>query len=155
MSEWEPKIVAFLCNWCGYAGADMAGVSRLQFAPNAREVRVTCSSRIHPKLIMDAFLEGSDGVLVCGCHLGDCHYLRANELTEETIRVTRIAMGEIVVVVGPNGSGKSTLIDLLSGYLKPETGTIRLNGALLQFIKRTELASLLTVVPQRFAFNFI
>jgi heterodisulfide reductase subunit A len=94
-AHFEPRILAFLCNWCGYAGADMAGVSRLQFAPNAREVRVTCSSRIHPKLIMDAFSEGSDGVLVCGCHLGDCHYLRANELTEETIRLTRIALEEI------------------------------------------------------------
>ena len=61
-AHFEPRILAFLCNWCGYAGADMAGVSRLQFAPNAREVRVTCSSRIHPKLIMDAFSEGSDGV---------------------------------------------------------------------------------------------
>jgi heterodisulfide reductase subunit A-like polyferredoxin/coenzyme F420-reducing hydrogenase delta subunit len=91
-AHFEPRILAFLCNWCGYAGADMAGVSRLQFAPNAREVRVTCSSRIHPKLIMDALSEGSDGVLVCGCHLGDCHYLKANELTEETIRVTKIAM---------------------------------------------------------------
>ena len=94
-AHFEPRILAFLCNWCGYAGADMAGVSRLQFAPNAREVRVTCSSRIHPKLIMDALSEGSDGVLVCGCHLGDCHYLKANELTEETVRLTRSAMEEI------------------------------------------------------------
>ncbi len=94
-AHFEPRILAFLCNWCGYAGADMAGVSRLQFAPNAREVRVTCSSRIHPKLIMDAFSEGSDGVLVCGCHLGDCHYGKANELTEETIAAARIALEEI------------------------------------------------------------
>jgi len=85
----EPKIVGFLCNWCGYAGSDMAGVSRMQYAPTVREIRVMCSSRIHPKFIYQAFLKGIDGVLLCGCHLGDCHYMKANEQTEKTIKATQ------------------------------------------------------------------
>lgn len=85
-SHFEPKIVGFLCNWCGYAGSDMAGVSKIQYAPNVREIRVMCSSRIHPKFIASAFLNGIDGVLVCGCHLGDCHYINANYQTEKTIK---------------------------------------------------------------------
>ena len=87
--SFEPRVVAFLCNWCGYAGSDMAGVSRMQFAPNAREIRVMCSSRIHPKFIYEAFMEGIDGVLICGCHLGDCHYMRANEQTETMVETTK------------------------------------------------------------------
>ena len=79
MSEgWEPKIVAFLCNWCSYAGADLAGVSRLQYPPNIRVVRVPCSGRINPLFILAALQNGADGVLVSGCHPGDCHYLSGN-----------------------------------------------------------------------------
>jgi F420-non-reducing hydrogenase iron-sulfur subunit len=75
---WEPKIVAFLCNWCSYAGADLAGVSRLQYPPNIRVVRVPCSGRINPLFILAALQNGADGVLVSGCHPGDCHYLSGN-----------------------------------------------------------------------------
>jgi F420-non-reducing hydrogenase iron-sulfur subunit len=79
MSEaWEPKIVAFLCTWCSYAGADLAGVSRLQYPPNIRVVRVPCSGRINPLFILAALQNGADGVLVSGCHPGDCHYLSGN-----------------------------------------------------------------------------
>lgn len=82
MSEkenFEPKIVGFLCNWCAYAGADLAGVSRIQYPPNIRIVRVMCSGRIDPAFILEAFRNGSDGVLVAGCHLpSDCHYLNGN-----------------------------------------------------------------------------
>jgi len=77
-SEFQPKIVGFLCNWCSYAGADLAGVSRIQYPPNLRIVRVMCSGRIHPALILEAFRNGADGVLVAGCHLGDCHYISGN-----------------------------------------------------------------------------
>jgi heterodisulfide reductase subunit A len=94
-AHFEPKIIGFLCNWCGYAGSDMAGVSRLQYAPNVREIRVMCSSRIHPRFIMEAFLNGIDGVLVCGCHLGDCHYMKANYHTEKTIKAARKALEKI------------------------------------------------------------
>ena len=76
--EWEPKILAFLCNWCSYAGADLAGVSRIQYPPNIRVVRVPCSGRINPYFIVKALLDGWDGVLVSGCHPGDCHYLTGN-----------------------------------------------------------------------------
>jgi len=75
----EPKIVGFLCNWCSYAGADLAGVSRIQYPPNIRVVRVMCSGRIEPSFILEAFKDGADGVLVAGCHLpSDCHYLSGN-----------------------------------------------------------------------------
>jgi F420-non-reducing hydrogenase iron-sulfur subunit len=74
----EPKIVAFLCNWCSYAGADLAGVSRLQYPTNVRVVRVPCSGRINPLFIIKALQEGADGVLVAGCHPGDCHYISGN-----------------------------------------------------------------------------
>lgn len=78
MTAFEPKIVAFLCNWCSYAGADLAGVSRIQYAPNIRIIRVPCSGRINPFYIVKALQNGVDGVLVSGCHPGDCHYLSGN-----------------------------------------------------------------------------
>jgi len=77
--EFEPKILAFCCNWCSYAGADLAGTSRIQYPPNARIIRVMCSGMVHPNLVIDALTKGADGVLICGCHIGDCHYLEGNE----------------------------------------------------------------------------
>jgi F420-non-reducing hydrogenase iron-sulfur subunit len=77
--DFEPKIVGFLCNWCAYAGADLAGVSRIQYPPNIRIIRVMCSGRIDPTFILEALKNGADGVLVAGCHLpSDCHYLSGN-----------------------------------------------------------------------------
>ncbi|MFC1849338.1 hydrogenase iron-sulfur subunit [candidate division CSSED10-310 bacterium] len=76
---WEPRIIAFFCTWCTYTAADMAGVSRIKYAPNIRIVRVMCSGRIDPQFIMVAFSQGADGVLIGGCHPGDCHYLNGNE----------------------------------------------------------------------------
>ena len=76
--EFEPKIVAFFCNWCTYLGADLAGTSRLKYAPNARVVRVMCSGRVDPQFVMAAFAHGADGVLIGGCHPGDCHYQEGN-----------------------------------------------------------------------------
>jgi F420-non-reducing hydrogenase iron-sulfur subunit len=77
-TNWEPKIAAFLCNWCSYAGADLAGVSRLQYPANIRVIRVPCSGRINPLYIAKALQGGVDGVLVSGCHPGDCHYISGN-----------------------------------------------------------------------------
>jgi len=77
-AEWEPKIIAFLCNWCSYAGADLAGTSRLQYPPYIRIIRVPCSGRINPIYIVNALMDGADGVMVSGCHPGDCHYLAGN-----------------------------------------------------------------------------
>ena len=73
-AEFEPTIIGFLCNWCSYAGADMTGTSRLSYPPSIRIIRVPCSGRIEPLYVLKAFLEGADGVLVAGCHPGDCHY---------------------------------------------------------------------------------
>jgi len=74
----EPRILAFLCNWCSYAGADLAGTSRIQYPTTLRVLRVPCSARVNPQFILKALQEGADGVLVSGCHPGDCHYLEGN-----------------------------------------------------------------------------
>jgi len=76
--NFEPTIVAFLCNWCSYTGADLAGTSRMKYASNIRIIRVMCSGRIEPTFVLSAFNEGADGVLICGCHPGDCHYHEGN-----------------------------------------------------------------------------
>jgi F420-non-reducing hydrogenase iron-sulfur subunit len=77
-ADWQPRIVALLCNWCSYTGADLAGISRLSWSPAVRIVRVMCSGRVDPTLIADAFRLGADGVIVSGCHPGDCHYQDGN-----------------------------------------------------------------------------
>lgn len=74
----EPNIIAFVCNWCSYAGADMAGSMRLKYTPNVKLIRVMCSGRVDPEFIMEAFRGGADGVMVLGCHPGDCHYIEGN-----------------------------------------------------------------------------
>ena len=76
--EFQPKIVAFFCNWCTYGGADLAGVSRLQYPPNFRAIRLPCTGRMSPKFILEAFKRGADGVWVSGCHPGDCHFIAGN-----------------------------------------------------------------------------
>ena len=78
MEEFKPTIVSFLCNWCSYTGADLAGTSRMTYAPNIRVIRVMCSGRVDPTFVLTAFKEGADGVLICGCHPGDCHYHEGN-----------------------------------------------------------------------------
>jgi len=78
MSEFEPKIIAFVCNWCTYAGADLTGTSRIKYASNVRIVRLPCTGRIDFMLLMKAFSRGADGVIVCGCHPNDCHYTSGN-----------------------------------------------------------------------------
>ena len=78
MEQFEPKIVGFFCNWCSYAGADLAGTSRTKYPPNIRIIRLMCSGRADERLILKAFAAGADGVLVCGCHPGDCHYQKGN-----------------------------------------------------------------------------
>ena len=97
MSElFEPKIVGFLCNWCSYAGADLAGTSRLSYPPNIRIVRVPCSGRVDPLFVARAFKEGADGVLVLGCHPGDCHYSDGNYVARRRFAV----MQELLFFLG-------------------------------------------------------
>ncbi len=79
----KPSILVFCCNWCSYAGADLAGVSRFQYPPNIRIIRVMCSGRIDPAFVLKALKDGADGVLISGCHIGDCHYISGNEYTKE------------------------------------------------------------------------
>jgi F420-non-reducing hydrogenase iron-sulfur subunit len=83
--QFEPRVLAFACNWCSYAGADLAGVSRFQYHPSVRIIRVMCSGRIDIGLILTAFEKGMDGVIISGCHPGDCHYISGNEKAEKTI----------------------------------------------------------------------
>jgi F420-non-reducing hydrogenase iron-sulfur subunit len=77
-ARWQPRIVAFFCNWCTYTAADLAGVSRLKYAANVRVIRLMCSGRVDPQFILDALVRGADGVLIGGCHPGDCHYVEGN-----------------------------------------------------------------------------
>ena len=77
-SDFEPRIISFLCTWCTYTAADTAGISRMRYPPNADIIRVMCSGMVHPSLVIDALTKGADGVLICGCHHGDCHYLEGN-----------------------------------------------------------------------------
>ncbi|MEM2925776.1 MAG: hydrogenase iron-sulfur subunit [Methanocellales archaeon] len=78
----KPKILAFACNWCSYAGADLAGISRIQYPANVRIIRVMCSGRVDPLFVLEAFNSGVDGVLISGCHIGDCHYINGNIIAE-------------------------------------------------------------------------
>ena len=88
-STWQPRIVAFFCNWCTYTAADLAGVSRLKYAPNVRVIRLMCSGRVDPQFILDALSRGADGVLIGGCHLGDCHYVEGNYKTLRRFEMLR------------------------------------------------------------------
>ncbi|HEU65066.1 MAG TPA: hydrogenase iron-sulfur subunit [Chloroflexi bacterium] len=89
MDDFEPKVVAFCCNWCSYAGADLAGTSRMQYPPNIRIIRVMCSGRVNPFFVLKALSVGADGVLVLGCHPGDCHYLTGNYRTRRRLSITK------------------------------------------------------------------
>jgi coenzyme F420-reducing hydrogenase delta subunit len=87
--SYEPKIIGFLCNWCSYAGADLAGTSRLKYPPNLKIIRVPCSGRVSPELIIRTFREGADGVMMLGCHIGDCHYSTGNHRTARRMPVLK------------------------------------------------------------------
>jgi len=93
-ATYDPIIIALCCNWCSYTGADLAGVSRIQYPHNVRIVRVMCSGMVHPNLVIDAFTNGADGVLMCGCHLGDCHYQEGNYKAEKRAEAIRLMLGD-------------------------------------------------------------
>ncbi len=95
MPDFEPSVVAFLCNWCSYAGADLAGTSRLKYPPNVRSIRVMCSGRVDPVFVLDALKEGIDGILVAGCHPGDCHYQSGNYKTNRKIKLIKKLLDEL------------------------------------------------------------
>ncbi|MCG3222471.1 MAG: hydrogenase iron-sulfur subunit [Candidatus Heimdallarchaeota archaeon] len=92
-TDWEPKIVGFLCKWCSYAGADLAGISRIDYPPNSIFIKVPCTGRVDPTFVLKAFADGADAVFISGCHPGDCHYIEGNyktmrryELLKETLK---------------------------------------------------------------------
>lgn len=87
--SFEPKIIGFLCNWCSYTGADLAGTARMKYPPNMTSIRVMCSGRVDPGFILDSFRNGADGVLVLGCHPGDCHYIEGNYKCLRRIPLTK------------------------------------------------------------------
>ncbi len=89
MTDFEPTIIGFLCNWCSYAGADLAGTSRIKYPANIKSIRVMCSGRVEPDFILDALKKGADGVLVAGCHPGDCHYQSGNYKANRRIKLLK------------------------------------------------------------------
>ena len=91
-AQYEPLIISFCCNWCSYAAADLAGVSRLQYPPNIRIIRVMCSGMVHPNMVIEALTKGADGVLMCGCHPGDCHYLEGNLRAEKRAEAIKLML---------------------------------------------------------------
>ncbi len=100
MKDFEPNIIGFLCNWCSYAGADLAGTSRIKYPPNIKSIRVMCSGRVDPVFILEALKKGADGVLVAGCHPGDCHYQSGNYKTNRRIKLLKKLLGEMGVEPG-------------------------------------------------------
>ena len=94
-SPFEPRIIAFLCNWCTYAGADLAGTSRMQYPPNTRTIRVMCSGAVDPTLVLEAFRDGADAVLIGGCHPGDCHYQEGNYKTLRRVQMLKRLLKEM------------------------------------------------------------
>lgn len=96
----EPLVLALCCNWCSYAGADLAGVSRMQYPPNIRIIRVMCSGMVHPNLIIDALTKGADGIIMCGCHPGDCHYLEGNLKAEKRAEAIKLMMQDFGIEEG-------------------------------------------------------
>ncbi len=94
--NFEPNIIAFTCNWCSYGGADLAGISRIQYPPNVKVIRLMCSGRVDPSMVLEAFKYGADGVVISGCHIGDCHYSTGNYRT----LVRYEALKEALKVIG-------------------------------------------------------
>jgi len=93
--HWTPRIVAFFCTWCTYTAADLAGVSRLRYAPNVRVIRLMCSGRVDPQFVLEALARGADGVLIGGCHPGDCHYAEGNYKMLRRFQLLQRVLGEM------------------------------------------------------------
>jgi F420-non-reducing hydrogenase iron-sulfur subunit len=124
---WNPRIVAFFCNWCTYTAADLAGVSRMKYASNARVIRLMCSGRVDPQFILDAFRKGADGVLIGGCHPGDCHYVEGNykmlrrfQLLKRLLRDMGIAEQRVRLewISAAEGERVKTVINEMTAQLK-------------------------------------
>ena len=138
MKQWEPKIVAFFCNWCTYGAADLAGVSRLQYPHNIRVVRLPCSGRVSPEFILAALREGADGVWVSGCHPGDCHYLEGNYYARRKITLLKELLAYMGIEPGRLhfswiSSAESTkFVDVVTQV----TATVKALGPARRFVKQ-------------------
>ena len=97
IKEFEPNIIGFLCNWCSYAGADLAGTSRMKYPPNIKSIRVMCSGRVDPVFVLEALKKGADGVLVAGCHPGDCHYQSGNYKANRRMKLLKKFLEEMAI----------------------------------------------------------
>ena len=97
MEDFEPNIIGFLCNWCAYAGADLAGTSRMKYPPNIKSIRVMCSGRVDPVFVLEALRKGADGVLVAGCHPGDCHYKSGNYKANRRMKLLKKLLEEMAI----------------------------------------------------------
>jgi F420-non-reducing hydrogenase iron-sulfur subunit len=135
-NQFEPKIVSFLCNWCSYAGADLAGTSRIAYPQNIRIIRVPCSGRVDPLFVVKAFIEGADGVMVLGCHPGDCHYQEGNYIAQRRYSVmhrllefTGIESDRLMVDWVSASEGKR-FAEVVSGFTERVRGLgpMKLNG---------------------------
>jgi len=134
--SFEPKIVGFLCNWCSYRGADLAGTARMKVAPNVRIVRVMCSGRVDPAFVLKAFNEGADGVLILGCHPGDCHYVEGNYKTARRIPMLKKMLEQLGIedervrldwVSAAEGARFASIVNEMTAKVK-ELGPFRANG---------------------------
>ncbi|HID97876.1 MAG TPA: hydrogenase iron-sulfur subunit [Thermodesulfobacteriaceae bacterium] len=139
-TKWDPKIIAFLCTWCSYAGADLAGVSRFQYPPNIRIVKVPCSGRISANLILDALKSGADGVLVSGCHPGDCHYISGNYYARRRFALLKNFLEFVGIEPGRvNFSWVSASEgEQFAGLVSEVTETVRALGPATRLVKKID-----------------
>jgi len=135
---WEPKIIAIVCNWCTYAGADLAGISRIQYPPNVRIIRVPCTGRINPFYIVKALQEGADGVLVSGCHPGECHYLTGNMIARRKFAMLK----SLLTYIGVEGDrAVFTWVSASEGerfakVIRQVTGAVKAIGPAQRLVKK-------------------
>ena len=135
---WEPKIIAIVCNWCTYAGADLAGISRIQYPPNVRIIRVPCTGRINPFYIVKALQEGADGVLVSGCHPGECHYLTGNMIARRKFAMLK----SFLTYIGVEGDrAMFTWVSASEGerfakVIRQVTGAVKAIGPAQRLVKK-------------------
>lgn len=137
----EPKILAFFCNWCTYTAADLAGVSRMKYAPTTRTIRVMCSGRIDPQFILAAFAQGADGVLIGGCHPGDCHYQEGNVKALRRFRLMQRMLKDMGIaperlrlewISASEGDRVKTVINEMTAQIR-ELGPLKLPAQLVNF----------------------
>jgi len=144
--NWEPKIIAFFCNWCTYTAADLAGVSKLSYAPNVRIIRVMCSGRVDPQFILSAFANGADGVLIGGCHPGDCHYTEGNYKTLRRIFLLKKMLKQFGIeddrlrlewISGAEGEKVKTVVNEMTEKIR-ELGPLNLPEKFIALDKKLE-----------------